>query len=706
MDIELKNCNNIDLARIHIEEGKLNIKFAPNGTGKSTAAKAIQFASEGNPEALSSLLPFKYRGSNPNNKEPEVTGLDHISSVMCFNEEYVSKFTFKEDELISNSFDIFIKTEAYLKAEEEINQLTQTIKQQFTNNPDLETFILNLKELSSAFKITASGNLSKSSTGMKGLASGNKLIHIPQGLEDYQLFIQSDKTVSWIDWQTKGHKEFSEIADTCPFCSTNTSDKVEKIKKVSQEYDKNVVKNLVSIISILEKLGDYFAEDTKKKLELITTLADGIQPEHEAFLVTIKGEIDNLVEKLEQLKSLSSLNFSETEDVAEKLETLKLELTFFTNLNSEKTKSDINALNESINQLAEQAGNLRGKINIQRGLTKRLIEKYQSEINAFLAYAGYKYQVEILGDGDKSQLKLRHLEHQSHLQGGSQYLSFGERNAFAIVLFMYQCLSEKPDLIILDDPISSFDKNKKFAIIEKLFMGASSLCLNGKTVLMLTHDVEPIIDTVKAVKTQFINKVVASYLRFDNGVIAEKDISNNDIKTFAQICKNALTSDLDDVIKLIYLRRRCEILDDQGDAYQVLSNLLHKRKRDEVSDYREQSQEGIYPEMSNDKFSDGVDEVKKDIPSFDYLTFLAQIKDDENLKNLYASSTNGYEKLQVFRLMQNPGQAPQNNSVIQKFVNETYHIENEFICQLDPTCFDLIPAYVTQECDKILGLVT
>ena len=42
------------------------------------------------------------------------------------------------------------------------------------------------------------------------------------------------------------------------------------------------------------------------------------------------------------------------------------------------------------------------------------------------------------------------------------------------------------------------------------------------------------------------------------------------------------------------------------------------------------------------------------------------------------------------------------NSVIQKFIKETYHIENEFICQLDPAKFDTIPEYVVAECDRII----
>lgn len=42
MEIEINCCNNIDKANITLAEKKLNIKFAPNGTGKSTISRAIQ----------------------------------------------------------------------------------------------------------------------------------------------------------------------------------------------------------------------------------------------------------------------------------------------------------------------------------------------------------------------------------------------------------------------------------------------------------------------------------------------------------------------------------------------------------------------------------------------------------------------------------------------------------------------------------------
>src|SRR5690606_7167677 len=84
---------------------KLNIKFAPNGTGKSTIARAITLGISENSD-LGELMPFKLRKDNPENKQPEVNGLNSIQQVMCFNEDYVSQFVFKPEELLSNSFEI------------------------------------------------------------------------------------------------------------------------------------------------------------------------------------------------------------------------------------------------------------------------------------------------------------------------------------------------------------------------------------------------------------------------------------------------------------------------------------------------------------------------------------------------------------------------------------------------------------------------
>ena len=666
MEVCIKHCNNIDSATISISDNKLNIKFAPNGTGKSTIANAIRLSQLVSEDSLNELTPFKYRESNPDANQPTVTGLEGIGVPMCFNEAYVNQFTFKPDELLDKSFDILIRDDDYKATEQEINQLVQNIQEQFTNNPDLEKLINNLKALSDAFKVTASGGLSKASSGMKGLSSGNKIEHIPPGLEVYQPFIQSEKSVTWIDWQTKGHKEFAELSNSCPFCSSDATKKKEQIEKVGKEYNKNLINNLIKITSIIQDLGEFFSEDARNKLNIIASLKDGIEKEHETFIVNIKSQIDDLVEKLEKTSTLSSFHFQEGENVGEKLPTYKIDLQFFDTLNSEKTKEAIDRINQSIDNLVLQAGPLQGKINIQRRKITQLIEKHQTDINSFLTNAGYKYIVEIIGEGEQSQLKLKHVDHSTHISGGTQHLSFGERNAFSIVLFMYECLSKKPNLIILDDPISSFDKNKKYAILEMLFKRKSEHCLKNKTVLLLTHDVEPIIDTIKAVKKQFNGQVFASYLRLHDGNITEQQIKEEDIKTFSQICTGILSTDCSEITKLIYLRRRFEILDDKGDAYQVLSNLLHKRTA--PWDQREPAnEEGEYPLMSDDALEAGRSEIDKFIDGFEYNALLETLLNTVQIKNLYYSCENGYEKLQLCRILTGEDA---NNSVIKKFIND------------------------------------
>lgn len=697
IQIEIKSCNNIDFAVISLEERKLNIKFSPNGTGKSTIARAMLLGLKGE-SSLSELMPFKLRKENPENKQPEVKGAEALKSIMCFNEEYVSQFIFKPNELLSNSFDIFIRTDAYKQKEQEIEELVRNIKQLFSENQELESLIATLKEMGNAFKLSKTG-LDKRSTGMRVFSAANKIKYVPAGLESYTPFIQSQNSVNWIDWQTKGY-EFTELSDNCPFCTSHAADKKDQIKRVGQEYDKNTIKNLIALIGIIEKLGDYFSDKTRNTLTTITALKDGLETEHESFLAIVKKRIDDFTEKLEKLRTLSAFQFKDGEKVAEKLPTYKLDFQFFPEFESTKMQDAIAPINASIDAVIEQAGQLQGKINQQRSEMKETIERHQKDINEFLAYAGYRYEVEIAGEGEQAKLKLRHVDHEEHLSGGNQHLSFGERNAFAIVLFMYECLSKKPDLIILDDPISSFDKNKKYAILEMLFRRDAEACLKSKTVLMLTHDVEPIIDTVKSLSRKFGNQTSASFLRLSSGEISESEIAKDDVQTFSQICKNALASEKDDIVKLIYLRRYFEIADNKGDAYQVLSNLLHKgNDKERGIDTREpKDAEDNHPEMEFDKFERGCAEISSHLNGFSYLQLLNRVGDLNALRVLYTASENGYEKLQIFRLI-----GDVENSVIQKFINETYHIENEFISQLDPAKFDTIPEYVVAECNKLVN---
>jgi ABC-type Mn2+/Zn2+ transport system ATPase subunit len=693
MNISLRHCNNITEGEISIQGNKLNIKYGANGTGKSTIAKAIELKVN-DEAALSALLPFKLRQNNPDNTTPEINGLGGVSSLKVFNEEYLNQFAFKPDELVANSFEIFIKTPDYEQQLQAIEAIIGKIKSVFQNDPNLEDFLGVLRELSGSFKTTKTG-IAKNSAGYKALEGGNKFEYIPEGLEAYAPFLKDSKNVSWIGWQQQG-QAFLEISDDCPFCTSPTAEKKETIVRVSKEYDKNTINHLTKIITVFEKLGKYFSGDTRYIIETITKLKDGLQSEHERNLIEIKAHIDGLIQKLDDLKNLSGQSFKETEKVAEKLPTLRIDLKLFGHLDSDETKVIVDSLNEKLDELIVDAGKLQGEINKQRRATQLLIEKNRTEINNFLSNAGYKYEVLITDERSGHRLKLKHVDCEEVVSGGNQHLSFGERNAFALVLFMFECLSKNPDLIILDDPISSFDKDKKFAILDRLFLQPNSF--KGKTVLLLTHDMEPVIDTTKTLKRRF-QQSVAHYLRTTSGILGEREIKASDILSFAQICVKAINSQSHLITKLIYLRRYFEIIDDQGNAYQVLSNLFHKRRTPE--DHRIPIQNGIQQPLAASDLHSGIESIKTELhlQAFDYDATISLLENEGDLKALYASATNGYEKLQIYRLIDDNHK----NSVIRKYINETYHIENDYICQLTPSEFDPIPQFVIDECDKVLS---
>lgn len=135
-EVVIENCNSIDIANIVVKKECLNIKFGPNGLGKSTIAKAIVGHAR-NDGILAELVPFKNRGK-AGAAQPTVRGIGDIGSALVFDEAYVNLFTFQQDEVVKNSFDIFIKTPEYDTAMAEIEKLFDGIKKAFADRPEIE----------------------------------------------------------------------------------------------------------------------------------------------------------------------------------------------------------------------------------------------------------------------------------------------------------------------------------------------------------------------------------------------------------------------------------------------------------------------------------------------------------------------------------------------------------------------------------------
>ncbi|PTL36045.1 hypothetical protein CLG94_06485 [Candidatus Methylomirabilis limnetica] len=97
----------------------------------------------------------------------------------------------------------------------------------------------------------------------------------------------------------------------------------------------------------------------------------------------------------------------------------------------------------------------------------------------------------------------------------------------------------------------------------------------------------------------------------------------------------------------------------------------------------------------------GAEEIKKKMPSFNYTQLLKAISDKSSLTKAYNEAENNYEKLQIFRVLQEG--SPGNNDVFRKFINETFHIENEHVMQLNPRKYELVPSFIIVECNRIVA---
>lgn len=692
--ITITDCNSITEAHITLRRQSLNIKYGPNGIGKSTIARALVLNAQGE-DALQELLPFKYRQGD-SGKAPAVVGADEIKEVLVFDEYYVSQFVFQPDEVVKNSFEIFIKTPAYQAGIEELEAIFEDLKKVFLENEALDEVIASFTELRNAFTITKSGGIAKTSKGFKALGMGGKLATIPKALLGFEEFLRSDDPAGWLSWQSKG-RSYLALSDNCPFCSVPNVDKKTAVH-VSREYESAAVKNMTALRLVIDKLARFFVPERFEQLRRITTSLEELSPEQDQFLASLRGQVETLLDKFTALKELSFVSLRDEPDVDKALQSLKIELEFLDALNSEDTQGVVGSMNAQLNHVAEQINEIRKRVGIQKAQVAKSIERNQDEINEYLRSAGYKYAVRIEPSGDSYRMILEHEDAPGHLEAAGSHLSFGERNAFALVLFMHQVRRDAPDLVVLDDPVSSFDKTKKFAILHKLFHGRQSL--RGFTTLLLTHDIEPAIDIVRtATSGQFQAAAPAvHFLQTREGQMEEKPIKPADIMTFSQVCDENIDSSSDPIIKCIYLRRRYEVHGERGAEYDVLSSLLHVR--DEPSSKGEKGE--LIPLDEEDR-EQAIAEIQKVIPSFDYDALLAQLKDRGVLKSKFEGTKVGYEKVQIFRIASalDPDAAG-GDVAFKKFVNESYHIENEYVMQLNPREFDAVPEHVVQACADLL----
>ena len=688
VDIVFENCNNITQGRVSIVEGALNIKYAINGTGKSTISKAITAVVNRDDKALDLLVPYQY--INDPTHRPTVVGVDNVHNVMTFDEAYIDQYMYQADDLLKDSFEILVRTPDYDRHMAEIGQLLSEIKESFQSNPELDSLIQAFSSFldgcgRSQTSIAASGPI------YKAFGKGNRINNIPAELEAFSPYLsntQEASNVKWLKWQVDG-KKFLEIADQCPYCSGSIEHSKEKILRITEEYDSKAIEHLDKMLVLFGQLSPYFSEATREQLALITSNAGNMTAQQKRYLCEIKDQVDSVLVLLQGIKRLGFNSLKDVERVVDQLRSYEINLELFGHLQSDQMRSKINIINTSLCRIVERAGRLQGEVNQQNRLIQRTIEENSTAINDFLKCAGYKYAVSIEETAEhKYKLLLRPTLVDAEVSSAKSHLSYGERNALALALFMFSALKEDPDIVILDDPITSFDGNKKFALLNMLFL--SERCLRNRTVLLLTHDFNTVIDVIATMPYNFNPAPHGAFLSTINGVLEEKKISKTDIRSFKQIALLNIDANIDVLNKAVYLRRLYEAEGNKGLGWNLLSNLFHKREVPIIAD-----DDGTR-NMTASEIDNATAEISQYITGFDYNQQYLRTQNIQMLIDAYHNSRSNYEKLQIYRILYNENHE---NAVVKKFVNETFHVENDFLFQLNPSEYETIPQYIIEECN-------
>lgn len=700
MNIIIRNCKNIDSGTVTIEEGKLNIKYAINGTGKSTIAQVIDYVTRNGD--MGDFTPYKYKHENPIEEEhvPHAELSNAVTKVAIFNEAYVQQYIFQASELIADSFEVFVKTANYDEELARIQELIKNIHEAFRDSPHLETLINDLSVFINGFGKTTKSGYSKTGPIGKGVARGNKIKNIPPALVKYRAYIQSDKNAKWLSWQSNG-EEFLDYAEKCPYCATSlTHEAKDTVKQVAVEYNSKYVAELQKMLAVFEALHEYFVDSTKKKIIELSNSSTEFTNEQINYLTEIKEQVRILYERLCTIRGFNFGTLKDVDAVVTKLSSSKVDLSYLSHLNSPHTQECIMQINNALDDVITNAGRLQGEIAKHKRHIADTIKKYNKQINDFLQSAGYQYCVDIVEDGGREDYRmvLKSKVTDDPIDSVKERLSYGERNAFALVLFMYKALKDNPDLIILDDPISSFDQNKKYAIMEKLFKGQESL--QGKTVVMLTHDFDPVVDMIHttSIRCRFCPCPVASFLYNQNGVLHETNIGPHDIQSFFEIANYNIENAPDEINRLIYLRRLNEACGQKDMGWQLLSNVFHPDRQIPV--YQESEQDPR--PMTAEEVAEGTNIIRTRIPDFEYDRIYARAHDTAQMISLYRSTTSNYEKIQIYRLIYH---GDINDTVFKKFVDEVYHIENDNLFQLNPALFPTIPYYIIELCDNGIDIL-
>lgn len=696
MEIKVENLGVITEGKIELKKNVVNIKYGINGSGKSTISKGIELSVKG--EDLNKLRTY---GSEI---EPTVSISEDISSVIVFNQDYVDDYLFKDD-LANNSFEIMINTDEYKFGKKKIDTMFVDLIASI-NNTNTKTIIEELEALKINVPIekkkTKANGIQYIMRGTSKFVKARKLADLDELLDEqamkYKERLESNNNHMWLKWFQAG-KDFIEENQKCPFCLNDLpTDFIDTSESIKNSVNATGLKQNIEIKEVISKTEKYMTEEN---IDIMNSVINNNEDLSEQELKKIYEIITVCDIELTKLCNLRSINISgvkkkyENNTLIDFLKSNILNPNFFEKL-SDEVKADVENINEAISKIMAKSKELESITKDFSDKLNLLVKSKKEYINNFLSISGIPYLIDIVESDDaKFKTVLNPLNSSELITQKS--LSFGEKNAISLMLFSLEA-SKDYDLIILDDPVSSFDNNKKFAILYYLFTKEDAVFEN-KSILLFTHDFDIIVDFIY--KDEFKKVENKCYfVKNTGGNLVEKKIAKDSVSyTIRHWRKNAEKESLHPLLRIVNLRKYLQYTQpSETEAINILSSLEHNdvKPMEKIS--------GKKQEIANKiKLDKGMICIKERIKDFDYDTYLLRIQNKDELKKLYDSTDSSISKLQILRMIVNLTGRKVENQVFWDYLTEYYHVENNEMTSLDEKKFDVVPNYIMKMSDEIIG---
>ena len=716
MEYIFQNIGNLQKASITVEKEKANIKYGFNGIGKTTIIKAIKcmFYDEADRARLQQQITPLLTGDEPSFPSNLLTD---YSDVKVYDRSYFEKL-FKKTDLLNDTYSLVIEDDDYCALLEIIKDKINIISESIEStgivqeiNPILTTLqskpLLKYKEGTRKPVKKDSVFYYYSSRGVSINSSVSTKYH------SYNSFIDSPYRVAWNKWIAEADFNWFSSIKRCPFCGRLDEKIVDKIDSLNSLKNKPIYVSYDGEQKIILTISKYLSNPLSDEVLQINNLK---KKTNKTILKPIKNGIQIIGREMEKIKSLLSINAmlcseklknNHFQSFLNQLKSYKLsnKLSLKDSNGIDMVKQINSAIDEMVNSLSAAKKHIG---NIYKNVQAK-IKANDDLINNFMEIAGLPYRITTKQQDDKYfSTDMSYVNDANVIDNQLDYLSYGEANALALLLF---CIEAKKcdgkTLIVFDDPVSSFDNNKRYAIYDYIFNNSDNKkkLLWKKTVLLFTHEFETVLVFCRAFPLYKQDIANFAYLSLEEKELVEKPFKNSDINSSLETYKSlAEDGNLCKIARVVAARHCVEISGHKDSTeYNLLSSHIHRAPTPyKYEDLKHEIKRFLLP----NEISSAETELKKLFGSdYNYSDYSLEINSDTYLKTEYnKKNATKFEKVCITRCYLQTIQNKDIKSYVKwNFLSNAFHVESDTIHSIKGYNILDVPDYIIALCDETMN---